>query len=478
MAVVNWSLQAYTDTAANLNARATPILEGQLAIETDTITTTPKFKIGDGVSLYSALPYFYGGASSAQNLQNVLSIGSATGGLGYNITLTTGDVLYIGNDTRSIYTPALGTTGITLDNTNSSEYIILKDAGGVDFSGTTVTMAQLGYLNGVTSSIQTQLNNKQPLDVDLTSWAGVTRAAGFDTFATTPSSANLASLVTDETGSGALVFGTSPTFTTDITTPKINGVKGNILLTNEAQTSGAITNFTFTNSANTNQTSGSEISNFKVNGASKTWAAGAITTQRWNYFTANTAAFASASTITNSYGLYVEAATAGTNATITNNYAAGFNAPIYVGGGLGSNASIMVDNAKGYGALWTDATQALILRISSGDVVQFGDISAKNKGIGFLTNGSTRVSIGASGGMTFADANNITFNATTGTKIGTATTEKLSFWNATPIVQPTTGVAAATFVANAGTAVNDASTFDGYTLKQVVKALRNIGLLG
>ena len=25
---VNWSLQHYTDTAANLNARATPILEG------------------------------------------------------------------------------------------------------------------------------------------------------------------------------------------------------------------------------------------------------------------------------------------------------------------------------------------------------------------------------------------------------------------------------------------------------------------
>jgi hypothetical protein len=56
----------------------------------------------------------------------------------------------------------------------------------------------------------------QPLDADLTSWAGVTRASGFDTFATTPSSANLDALVTDDTGSGALVFGTSPTFTTSI----------------------------------------------------------------------------------------------------------------------------------------------------------------------------------------------------------------------------------------------------------------------
>lgn len=42
---------------------------------------------------------------------------------------------------------------------------------------------------------------------------------GVAAFLATPSSANLASAVTDETGSGALVFGTSPTFTTDITVP-------------------------------------------------------------------------------------------------------------------------------------------------------------------------------------------------------------------------------------------------------------------
>lgn len=46
----------------------------------------------------------------------------------------------------------------------------------------------------------------QAADSDLTSWAGVTRASGFDTFAATPSSANLASLLTDEAGSGAAYF--------------------------------------------------------------------------------------------------------------------------------------------------------------------------------------------------------------------------------------------------------------------------------
>lgn len=42
-------------------------------------------------------------------------------------------------------------------------------------------------------------------------------AAGVATFLATPSSANLISAVTDETGTGSLVFGTSPTITTSLT---------------------------------------------------------------------------------------------------------------------------------------------------------------------------------------------------------------------------------------------------------------------
>jgi hypothetical protein len=41
----------------------------------------------------------------------------------------------------------------------------------------------------------------------------------------------------------------------------------------------------------------------------------------------------------------------------------------------------------------------------------------------------------ANGGITLGDAQNIAFNTTTGTKIGTATTQKIGFWNATPVVQ-------------------------------------------
>jgi hypothetical protein len=58
--------------------------------------------------------------------------------------------------------------------------------------------------------------NVQAWDADLDSWAAVTRASGFDAFCATPSSANLKTLVTDETGSGALVFADTPTLVTPI----------------------------------------------------------------------------------------------------------------------------------------------------------------------------------------------------------------------------------------------------------------------
>ena len=60
----------------------------------------------------------------------------------------------------------------------------------------------------------------QAYDADLTTWAGITPGANVGTFLATPSSANLRSAVTDENGTGALLFSgaTSPDFTTSITT--------------------------------------------------------------------------------------------------------------------------------------------------------------------------------------------------------------------------------------------------------------------
>ena len=73
--------------------------------------------------------------------------------------------------------------------------------------------------------------------------------------------------------------------------------------------------------------------------------------------------------------------------------------------------------------------------------------------------------------------------STTGTKIGTATTQKLAFFNSTPVVQPNGTGETTGFTAGAGTAVNDDSTFTGnvgataYRVSDVVKALKNLGLM-
>jgi len=83
----------------------------------------------------------------------------------------------------------------------------------------------------------------------------------------------------------------------------------------------------------------------------------------------------------------------------------------------------------------------------------------------------------SNGNFTLSDANNIILGTTTGTKIGTATTEKIGFWNKTPIIQPTTAYASSVLSSLGGTTITDTDTFDGYTLKQIVAALRGIGLL-
>jgi len=71
----------------------------------------------------------------------------------------------------------------------------------------------------------------------------------------------------------------------------------------------------------------------------------------------------------------------------------------------------------------------------------------------------------------------------TGTKIGTATSQKIGFFNATPVVQQSGTGETTGFTAGSGTTARDDSTFTGnvgstaYTISDIVKALKNLGLL-
>ena len=87
------------------------------------------------------------------------------------------------------------------------------------------------------------------------------------------------------------------------------------------------------------------------------------------------------------------------------------------------------------------------------------------------------LSVGSTEFIAFNDGGFITFGSFGGSKIGTASSQQFAFWGQTPVAQPTTGVASATRVGVASTNIQTSDTFDGYTMAQVVGALRRIGLL-
>lgn len=112
------------------------------------------------------------------------------------------------------------TTGA--NNILGSDYGLIADTDG-DGLPNKVDLASAGLMkvgaDGVVAVASTS-SDYNAYDADLTTWSGITPGSGVGTFLATPSSANLASAVTGETGSGALVFDTSPVFTTSLALPQ------------------------------------------------------------------------------------------------------------------------------------------------------------------------------------------------------------------------------------------------------------------
>lgn len=116
------------------------------------------------------------------------------------------------------------------------------------------------------------------------------------------------------------------------------------------------------------------------------------------------------------------------------------------------------------------------LGIASGGVTVGGGIST----VAGVAGGNVTIRAGAGGTGAAAsllrlrnESNSIGLTITGNSGTGL----QMSIFGAAAITRPTTAIAAATFVAGAGVAIQDVSTFDGYTLAQIAKALRNFGLL-
>lgn len=137
-------------------------------------------------------------------------------------------------------------------------------------------------------------------------------------------------------------------------------------------------------------------------------------------------------------------------------------------------------------SLNTSCTQCVYLGASTRAVSGGGATNEIVIGYNATGNGSNSVTLGDTtvtntylrGDINLVEGGDIVAGTSTGTQIGTAASQKLAIWGKTPIVQPTTAVGSATVSSpGAGSTIKTDDTFDGYTLAQVVRALRNIGVL-
>jgi hypothetical protein len=138
--------------------------------------------------------------------------GQTTAGAAFNALspiTTTGDLI-LGNGSNSATRLGIGANGYLLTSNGTTASWAAAPAGGVTtFAGGTTGLTPASATSGAISLAGT-------LAV-ANGGTGITSfGSGVATFLGTPSSANLAAAVTDETGSGALVFATSPSLVTPV----------------------------------------------------------------------------------------------------------------------------------------------------------------------------------------------------------------------------------------------------------------------
>jgi hypothetical protein len=242
-----------------------------------------------------------GGAASAKVASYVLV--AADGGTAISMTnagattITVNTGLFAAGDTVTIVNLGAGVCTVTAGTatvSTSGSLVLAQNQGGILYftSASAALFLQFatpasGDIEGVTAGTGlTGGGTSGTVTVSLSTPVAVANGGtgissfgtGVATFLGTPSSANLAAALTDETGTGAAVFGTSPTIATPvISSPKISstysaktaaytfvsGDEGNIFSMNNAATQ----QFNIPTDATFNFAVGTEINVFWITGA-------------------------------------------------------------------------------------------------------------------------------------------------------------------------------------------------------------------